>query len=94
MTVSDLREKIAIAKSEGATHCFSGEVHVYMVKKIGARLLFRPLSVFGTQKEFSWFENLEGADESTIWPIEEGVARLDEADSKREAKRTGQHIMF
>ena len=92
----NLREKIAIAQEEGATHAYGiGSGLLWMCKKDSeGEWLFRPLDVFGTQRPFSWFHNLDGADESNMFPIEEGLRRLDEFDRKQEAERTGQFTMF
>jgi hypothetical protein len=64
-----------------------------MAKKIDDTWYYRPLEVFGTKKEFSWFQNLDGA-EGNLERIEVGLERLAKHEREREAKQTGQYPMF
>jgi hypothetical protein len=92
--MSSLRKKIEIAQTEGATHFYSNDVNLFMCKRINKEWWYRPIQVFGTQRDFSWFKNLADADESHIDAIEIGLRRLDERDKERRAKQTGQYSMF
>ncbi|MHA2201803.1 MAG: hypothetical protein ACXABN_18185 [Candidatus Thorarchaeota archaeon] len=101
-----LRGKIEQAQSEGATHFYAHDLYegrddrpagyvpsLFMAKKIDDTWYYRPLEVFGTKKEFSWFQNLDGA-EGNLERIEVGLERLAKHEREREAKQTGQYPMF